>query len=117
MAFAGSIAFGPMPKSLWDQPVDTITDATAREMVLQLWKAIPKTAARVRAQLGTVMDYAEAHDKTNSGSQFLQLKHLKPVLPGKDKAGGAVTFSAPSTIRLCRNSSPVSVNQQWRIFV
>ncbi len=72
-------------ETIWDQPVDTITDATAREIVLQLWKAIPKTAPRVRARFEAIMDYAKAHDWYTGENPFRLKGNLKPILPGKKR--------------------------------
>ena len=72
-------------ETIWDQPVDTITDATAREIVLQLWKAIPKTAPRVRARFEAIMDYAKAHNWYTGENPFRLKGNLKPVLPGKKR--------------------------------
>ena len=71
--------------AIWDQPISTITDAAARETVLQLWKAIPKTAPRVRARFELVLDHAKAHGWYTGENPFRLKGNLKPVLPGKKR--------------------------------
>jgi len=69
--------------AIWDRPVNAINDAVAREIVLRVWLAIPKTAPRIRGRFETIMDYAKAHGWCTGENPFRLKGNLQPVLPGR----------------------------------
>jgi integrase len=67
---------------LGDVQVDQITTSMIREVLLDIWLAIPETARRVRQRIGTVLDYAHSREWRE---QEAPLRSVSKGLPKQPK--------------------------------
>ena len=72
-------------KGLHAKPINSITDADCRKVVMPVWKRTPETGLRVRKRLERVLSYAEAHGMREGRNPARWSGHFKEAMVGSDK--------------------------------
>ena len=72
-------------KGLHAKPINSITDADCRKVVMPVWKRTPETGLRVRKRLERVLSYAEAHGMREGRNPARWAGHFKEAMVGSEK--------------------------------
>ena len=72
-------------KEIHDRPINSLTDADCRKVVMPVWKRTPETGRRLRKRLERVMSYAEAHGMREGRNPARWDGHFKEAMVGSDK--------------------------------
>ncbi|MDB2439170.1 integrase arm-type DNA-binding domain-containing protein [Hellea sp.] len=72
-------------EGLHAKPINSITDAECRKVVIPVWKRTPETGLRLRKRLERVLSYAEAHGMREGRNPARWEGHFKEAMIGSDK--------------------------------
>ena len=70
---------------LHHMPINAISDADCRKVVMPVWKRTPETGRRLRKRLERVLGYAEAHGMREGVNPARWNGHFKEAMIGSDK--------------------------------
>ncbi len=72
-------------KEIHARPINSLTDADCRKVVMPVWKTTPETGRRLRKRLERVLSYAEAHGMREGRNPARWEGHFKEAMVGDDK--------------------------------
>jgi len=82
---------------LGDVRIDRVTSSMVREVLLEIWLAIPETARRVRQRIGTVLDYGHSRDWRDQEAPMRSVSRGLPKQPKSQKHFAAMPWQEVPT--------------------
>lgn len=79
--------------AIGDKPVDKVTAADVRELLMPIWLEIPETARRVMQRIGTVLDLAYTNGHRSSEAPMRAIGKGLPRQPKKDRHLAALPYA------------------------
>ena len=67
------------------KPIDSLSDADCRKVVMPVWKRTPESGRRLRKRMERVFSYAEAHGMREGRNPARWEGHFKEAMVGSDK--------------------------------